>query len=183
MSSGGSKSKFQKIMKRRFSIFLLLFYFLCSGSPSNAQTSGSHTVQVTVNILTYLDVTPASVDLSIDNNSNVTAGIDSMVVTNASSTLHWATNERSRRVTVATDGGTRLFKVTIVATNVQTVDPPSGGSAEAAQVTELSITPMTVLSHIAKSMGSCTLTYRGVALASKGEGTDIHHLVFTVQSE
>jgi hypothetical protein len=180
--SDGFESEFTKNMKHGFFIFLvLLLVFLSTGNRSTAQISRNHNVTVSVNSLTYISVSSASVGLSIDNSVAV-AGVDAMVVTDQSSFLYWATNASTRKVTVSTDLGSPLFQIALSAVNVVSVDP-SPGSATAAAEASLSTTARDFLLNIGTSMGYCNLHYTGTALASTGTGTDIHHLVYTVQTQ
>ncbi|MGD0337200.1 MAG: hypothetical protein ABSB78_00265 [Bacteroidota bacterium] len=173
-------------MKRRHKIFLILLVLISLGSWCFAQgrVTRSHTVNVSVNTLTYLSITGSPVTITIDA-ANATAGEDAMTNTNSSTTLNWATNSSLRKVTViVTDAALPPYQLSVLAINIATLDQINGPAIAAPQVT-LSLTAADFLTNIGRSMGSCTPQYTLTALASAGivSPNPTEHLTFTIQAQ
>jgi len=141
---------------------------------ASAQVFGStaHTVTVQVAPITVIGVDLAALTLQI---SSGTPGQETMTVTDATSKLLWGTNSSNQKITANTDNAAPLFDLRLVAVN------PTGGSVTSEF--SLSTTPHDLLLNVGQSLGSCTLQYRGVALASQAPGSDTHVITFTVQSQ
>jgi len=144
--------------------------------PAQAQVfgSGSHTVTVQVSPITSVAVSGGSVSLAITAASAV-AGQDQLTITDKSTQLLWGTNSSSKKITVMTSLAAPLFTLQLLALN------PTQGTA-ASQVT-LSTTAQDFLLNIGRSSGTATLQYTGIALASKGTGSDAHVITFTVATQ
>ena len=144
--------------------------------PARAQVfgSGHHTVTVQVSPITAVAVSGGSVSLAITAASAV-AGQDQLTITDKSTQLLWGTNSSSKKITVMTNLAAPLFTLKLLALN------PTQGTA-AAQVT-LTTTAQDFLLNIGRSSGTATLQYTGVALASKGTGSDAHVITFTVATQ
>jgi hypothetical protein len=141
---------------------------------ADAQVYGSttHTVTVQVSPITVIGVDIAALTLQI---SSGTPGQETMTVTNAASSLLWGTNSSTQKITANTSNAAPLFDLRLVAVN------PTGGSVTSEF--SLSTTPHDLLLNVGRSLGSCTLRYTGVALASQAPGSDTHVITFTVQSQ
>jgi len=150
---------------------------LCASFPiAQAQVfgSGHHTVTVQVSPITAVAISGGSVSLAITGASAV-AGQDQMSVTDQSTQLLWGINSSAKKITVKTSLAAPLFTLNLLALN------PTQGTASA-QVT-LSTTAQDFLLNIGRSSGSATLRYTGIALASKGTGSDAHVITFTVATQ
>jgi hypothetical protein len=145
-------------------------------SVTDAQVLGldRHTVTIQVLPVTTMQIIGGGVALDM-NNAAVVAGQDMMTVTDQSSSIRWATNSANRKITVATDLGTPLFALKILAVN-----PTQGAAAP-----EVTLTTMAadLLLNIGRSTGNAVLRYTGIAYASQGTGIDSHVITFTVQSQ
>jgi hypothetical protein len=121
------------------------------------------------------------VTITIDA-TNATAGVDAMTNTNSSTTLNWATNASLQKVTVYTDL-VAPYQLSVLAINIATPDQINGPALAASEL-PLSLTAIDFLTNIGRSMGSCTLRYTLVALASVGtvSPNPVEHLTFTVQN-
>ncbi|MBI3579412.1 MAG: hypothetical protein HY089_08415, partial [Ignavibacteriales bacterium] len=159
---------------KRFLLFTaILFIFFCGIDKTQAQTYGSasHTITVVVNTITMVSVSASSVSMTITGTGAI-AGQDQMTVTNSSTSLLWGVNSSLKKITAQTNLGAPLFAMNLLAAS------PTAGTA-APEIT-LSATPTDLLTNIGRSLGSCTLQYTGVALASQGTGTDSHTITFTI---
>jgi hypothetical protein len=144
--------------------------------PARSQVFGTdnHTVTVQVAQITVIDLTVGAVGLTMANGT-IIAGQDMMTVQNQTSQLRWGTNSSGRKITVRTSLAVPLFQL-----NLQAVNPTRGTAAP--EIT-LSTVSQDLLLNVGRSMGSCYLRYTGIALASKGIGTDNHVITFTVQAQ
>ncbi len=133
-----------------------------------------HTITVTIQPITVLQVTAGIVNLGITG-ANAIAGQDQMIVTDQSSSLQWGTNSSLRKVTANSNLSAPLFTLKLLAVN------PTAGNA-GTEVT-LSTIAGDLLLNIGRSSGSCVLRYTAIALASQGTGTDSHTITFTVQAQ
>jgi len=139
-----------------------------------AQTTGNHTVTITVATITAVQVSSGSVSMSITG-AGVAAGQDLMTVSDQSTNLLWGINSANRKITVSTSLGSQTFSLRVVA-----ISPTQGIAAP--EVT-LSTVANDFLLSVGRSSGSCGIGYTGLALASQGTGSDSHSITFTVQSE
>jgi hypothetical protein len=145
-----------------------------SASPAQVFGLDRHTVTIQVLPITTVQILGGGITLDM-NNANVVAGQDVMSVTDQSTSVQWATNSASRKITVVTDLAAPLFGLQLRALN------PTSGVA----VTEvtLSTTARDLLLDIGRSTGSAALLYTAIAYASQGTGTDNHVITFTIQSQ
>lgn len=133
--------------------------------------SAVNRVTVNVNAITQVRVIGGAVSFNI-NDAIAIAGQNSMSMTNTATQLQWATNSGARKITAATNLGTQLFALRLIA-----VSPTTGTAAP--EIT-LSTVATDLMLNIGRSLGSCTLQYTAVALASQGTGSEIHTITFTV---
>lgn len=160
-----------------FARSLILLVLLCSMrwvEPARAQTSGNHTVTVTVATITAVQVSSGSVNMSITG-TGVVAGQDLMTVTDQTTNLLWGINSANRKITVRTSLSSQTFTLRVVAVN------PTQGTA-APEVT-LTTVENDFLTNVGRSSGSCAIQYTGLALASQGTGSDSHTITFTVTTQ
>ena len=164
-------------MKKKLTCAALFLILAANPRAAYSQVyTDSHTVTVSVATVNILLITGGSVSLSLGA-GNVTAGVDLMgPVTNTATTLLWGFNSSLRKVTVNTNLATQKYILKVLA-----VAPTQGTAAP--EVT-LSTTAADFLTNTGRSSGSCTLQYRGYALASVGTGTpDSHTITFTVAAQ
>ncbi len=151
-----------------------LLVLLPGRTVSQVFGTGSHTITVTVQPITVLQVSAGIVNLSITG-SNAIAGQDQMTITDQSSSLLWGTNSSLRKITVSTSLSVPLYTLQVAA------EAPTAGTA-GTQIT-LSTTANDLVTNIGRSSGACGLLYTGIALASQGTGTDSHTITFTIQAQ
>lgn len=151
---------------------------LCGTLPVLAQTYGTdnHTVTVQVSTITSVSVTVGSLAMTITG-AGVPAGQDQMTVVNTASTLRWGINSSTRKITARSNltAGAQNFTLRLLA-----VSPTQGTAAP--EVT-LTTTARDLMLNVGRSLGTSTLQYTGVALASEGTGTDSHTITFTVTNQ
>jgi hypothetical protein len=160
-------------MKSLVSIALLVaLIFSPRGVQAQTYGSRSHTVTVNVATITNVAVSSGSVSLTIAL-ANVTAGVDLMgPVTNTATTLLWGINSSLKKITARTNLAAPNYILKVLA-----VSPTTGTAAP--EVT-LSTTATDFMTNVGRSSGTCTLQYSGYALASKGVGSDSHTITFTI---
>jgi len=160
-------------MKSLVSIALLVA-LICSPRDVQAQTYGSRSHTVTVNVATITNVAVSSGSLSLTMTlASVTAGQNLMgPVTNTATSLLWGINNSLRKVTVRTNLAAPKYILKLLA-----VSPTTGTAAP--EVT-LSTTAADFMINLGRSSGTCTLQYSGYALASAGVGSDSHTITFTI---
>lgn len=158
-----------------FPPFLAVYFAVCP-TILYGQTFGtsSHTVTVSVQPVTVMQITLGTVNLNISG-SNAIAGQDQMSVTDQSSTLLWGTNSSLKKITASSNLASPLFALQVIAVN------PTTGSASPQST--LSTTASDLVLNIGRSSGSCALLYTAIALASQGTGTDSHTITFTIQTQ
>jgi hypothetical protein len=162
---------------KSFVSLALLLALVCVPQGIQAQTYGSrsHTVTVNVATITNLAVSSMSVSLTIGL-AQVTAGQNLMgPVVNTSTSLLWGINSSLKKVTVRTSLAGPKYTLNIVATSPTTGSP-------AAEAT-LSTTDKDFMTNVGRSSGSCTIQYAGYAFASAGTGTDSHTVTFTIANQ
>lgn len=149
---------------------------LCCAQQALAQIygSGTHTISVQVAPITVMTVQGGTVAMNVTN-ANVTAGVDAITIQDQSSKLLWGTNSSARKITAQSSLAAPLFELRLVATS------PTRGTPGPEMV--LGTTPKNLMLDIGRSLGNCTLRYTGTALASRGIGTDIHTITFTVTTQ
>jgi hypothetical protein len=135
---------------------------------------GTHTINVQVSPITVLAVQGGAVMLNVTD-ANVTAGVDAMTVQDQSTRLAWGTNSSARKITAQTSLAAPLFQLRLAAVGHTRGNP--------APEMLLGTSPQNLMLDIGRSLGSCTLRYTGTALASRGVGTDIHTITFTVTTQ
>ena len=154
---------------------IIIALVLTASSFSMAQfATANHAVTVQVATITGLQISAGSVTLNIASASAV-AGQDIMSVSDQSTSLLWGTNSSSRKITINSSLVAPTFTLNALALN-----PTQGLSAAEAT---LSSTPVDFLLNIGRSLGSCSIRYTGIALASQGTGTDSHTITFTIQTQ
>ena len=136
--------------------------------------SGNHTVTVQILPVTDVQIIGGGLNLTLST-ADVVAGQASMIVTDETSRLQWATNSSAQKITVSTNLAAPRFSMMLQAVN------PTAGSAS--PEVALSTSPKNLVVGIGRSAGSCSLRYRGIADATQGIGTDNHVITFTVQGE
>lgn len=158
-------------MKRDF--FILSVLAALGPFGIQAQTD-NHTVRVSVAVITALQVSAGTVNLTISG-ADAVAGQDLMTTTDQTTSLLWGSNSSNQKVTVQTSLASPSFTLKIEAMN-----PTQGASA--GQVV-LSATPQDFLLNIGRSSGSCAIRYVGEAFASQGAGSDAHTITFTISNQ
>ena len=153
---------------------MLLMFLPAWAATAQVYGTATHTVTVQVSVITAVQVAGGTVNLNISN-ANVIAGQDQMSVVDQSTSLLWGTNSSARKVTVRTSLAAPKFTLKLLALN------PTQGTA-APEVT-LAASAQDLLLNIGRSLGSCTLRYTGIALASQGTGNDTHVITFTVAAQ
>ncbi len=161
-------------IKARTIFCLLLCWFPASVGFSQAFGTGNHTVTVQILPVTDIRIIGGGVNLTVAA-ADVVAGQATMIATDQSSQLQWATNSSAQKITVSTNLATPRFALVLQAVN------PSAGSAS--PEVALSMSPTNLIVGIGRSAGTCTLRYTGIADAAQGTGTDNHVITFTVQAE
>lgn len=155
----------------RIPAYLGLLLMLATGTLVAQYGSATNQVTVNVNAITQVRVIGGAVNLSITD-AIVVAGQNTMTVTNTATQLQWGVNSGLRKITAQTSLAAPLFVLRLLGTS------PTAGNA-AAEVT-LSTTAADLMVNIGRSLGTCTLRYTGVALATQGTGNDVHTITFTV---
>jgi len=171
--------------KSKISFIAITLFLILLPRISFGQTYGtaSHNVTVIVNAITVISVTPTTVPtLTIPGGATavVTAGVDQMTVTDNTTVLKWGTNQTLRKITIYTSLASPLYTLQVLATNI--VATPGTAGLAAGQFT-ISTLAQDLITNLAQSSGHCTLVYTGVALASKGIGTDSHTLTLTITAQ
>ena len=163
-------------MKTRRHFLYIVLAIVLGTLPVVAQTYGTdnHTVTVQVSTITSVSVTVGSLSMTVTG-AGVPAGQDQMTTTNTSSQLRWGINSSTRKITAQTNLASPLFSLLLLA-----VSPTQGTAAPEAT---LSTTAQDIMLNVGRSLGTCTLQYTGVALASEGTGTDSHTITFTVTTQ
>ncbi len=141
-----------------------------------SQVYGTATNMITVNVqpITILQVSATILDFNFTA-ANAVAGQDAMILTDQTSTLSWGTNSSTlNKIAVSTSLASPKYTL-----QLEAVNPTAGGSAG---VVTLSTTPQTLVTTIARSVGTCGLLYTVTALASQGMGSDSHTITFTITS-
>jgi hypothetical protein len=161
------------------SLAALAFFvaLMCVPPGVQAQTYGSRSHTVTVNVATITNValSSGSVTLTIGL-ANVTAGVDLMgPATNTATSILWGINSSLKKITVRTGLAAPKYTLKLLATS------PTTGTA-APEVT-LSTTDKDLMTNVGRSSGTATLQYSGYALASKGFGTDSHTITFSIVAQ
>lgn len=147
---------------------------LAAFTASAQIATDNHLVTVTVSPISVVQITGAGVTFNVGD-ADALAGQDLMVMTDASTQLLWGTNSSAQKITVATNLGTPLFVLKLVAVG------PTIGTAGAEST--LSTIPSDLLLDIGRSSGSCSLRYTAEVLASLGTGTDSHTITFTMVAQ
>ena len=98
-----------------------------------------------------------------------------MTLSDYSTQLIWGTNSSAQKITAATDLAAPLFALQLEATNA-TQGTPAG------PVT-VTTTPTDLLLNLARSSGTCTISYTALVLASQGTGTESHTITYTIQTQ
>jgi hypothetical protein len=155
----------------------LLVALVCFPLGVHAQTYGSRSHTVTVNVATINNVAVSSGSVSLTIGlANVTAGVDLMgPATNTATSLLWGSNSSLKKITARTNLAAPKYTLKVLATS------PTAGTA-APEVT-LSTTDKDFMTNVGRSSGTCTLQYSGYALASTGVGTDSHTITFTIVNQ
>jgi hypothetical protein len=136
--------------------------------------TASNSITVSVQPITVLLVSATILDFNFSS-ANAVAGQDQMILTDQTSVLTWGTNSSTlNKITVSTDLASPKYLLQLEAVNLT-----AGGSTG---IVTLSTTPTTLVTTIARSMGSCSLLYTVTALASQGMGTDSHTITFSITS-
>jgi hypothetical protein len=157
------------ILSVAITLFLILSPRLIFG-----QTSINHTINFTVNPVSIIQINGGTITLNITG-ANAIAGVDQMSsAPNESSTLIWGTNSTPRKITIRTNLTPQLFTLKAEALN------PTVGTTAGEVTLSTAAYDYNFITNIGTSTGSATVRYTGVALASKGTGTDSHTITFTI---
>lgn len=149
---------------------------MCCAPDASAQFYGSdtHTINVQVAPITVLTVQGGTVAMNVTD-ASVIAGVDEMTVQDQSTRLLWGTNSNARKITAQSSLAAPLFELRLVAVG------PTRGTPGPEML--LGTAPQDLMLDVGRSLGNCTLRYTGTALASRGVGTDIHTITFTVTTQ
>jgi hypothetical protein len=158
-----------KILSVASMLFLILLPRTAFG-----QTSRNHWINVTVTPVSIIRVIGGAVIINITG-ADATAGVDQMTsAPNDASMLIWGTNSTPRKITIRTNLTPQLYTLKAEARS------PSAGSAVGEVTLSTAAYDYDFITGIGKSSGSATIRYTGIALASKGIGTDSHTITFTI---
>ncbi len=166
-----------RFCKRTISSIVITLFLILLPRITFSATTAQHTVTVIVNAITIIQISVGTINLNIPGGVTavVVAGQDQMTVTDNTSKLLWGTNSSPRKITIITNLVTQKFTLQALA-----MSPTVGTAASAAT---LSTTASDFITNIARSSGSATVQYTGIALASKGTGTDSHTITFTITTQ
>src|SRR5690606_6292921 len=134
--------------------------------------TANHTVTVTVAEINEVAIVGGNVSLVIDS---ATAGSEPNPDTDTSTSLDWTTNATGQKITVATDQAAPNFTLTVEATDA------TGGTT--AGPVALSTTAADFVTGISETTGSADLSYEASALASDGNGSDVHVVTYTIVAD
>lgn len=135
-----------------------------------ADATAGHTVTVIVEPINEVALEGGDLELVIDS---ATAG-ERPDEANGTARLLWTTNDRDKKITVATDRNSSAFSLRMEALNV------SGG--ESAGIVSLSTTPRDLVVGISTTVGSADLSYVASATAEAATGSEVHTVSFTITS-
>ena len=130
--------------------FPTLLFLISTLSASGQVGTDNHTVTVRVQEITAIEIDVGSVSMTIDG-SGLSAGQDTMTVSDQSTSMFWGTNAQSIKTTIATSLLTPRFAMRASAVNA-TAGTPAGDIW-------LSVTPADFLIDIGQSTGSCQILY------------------------
>lgn len=162
----------KKLMPRSLSLTLLVLALVMLPTITKGQVV-TNSITVIVQPITVVQVSVGILSFSFSG-SNAIAGQDQMILADQTSTLSWGTNSSSKKITVSTDLSSPKYTL-----QIEAVSPTAGVAASPAT---LSTVAADLITGIGRSMGSCSLRYTVIALASQGTGTDSHTITFTVTS-
>lgn len=164
-------------LKRSFHVPTLLIVLLIAPSLALAQTYGtsSHNVTVTVATINRVDVSAGSVSISVTGSAAVAGQNLLGSVSDATTTLYWASNSSARKITVQTNVGAPKHTLKLYALNATHGTPQPEAT--------LSTTPTDFILNVGRTLGSCSLRYTGIVLASEGTGTDTHTITFSITNQ
>jgi len=145
---------------------------------AQALDTDSHVVTVTVQSIDAVDVSDAQVDLVITLNVGTGAG----QATDNTSTLNWATNGASRRITVQTDRASINYPLYVRPGAVSGSSAVGAGGSRGTPGAEvqLSNTAQSLVTGIGYADGNCGLTYRATATVAVAPGTESHNVTYTL---
>ena len=156
-------------MKLKIAIFITCLLFL-SVNLTFSQSSASHTVTVTVTTINEMAISGGNISLNI---STAPGGSEPVVASDdISCNLRWTTTEVAKKITVATNLGSPVFPLKVVAQAV------NGGNA----ASEVTLSPIArdFITGIAKTIGSCNLGYSASATTADGIGSEVHTVIYTL---
>ncbi|MGQ9729934.1 MAG: hypothetical protein ACUVX8_01550 [Candidatus Zipacnadales bacterium] len=145
---------------------------------AQALDSDSHIVTVTVQSIDDVEVSNAAVNLIITINPGTGQG----EATDNTSTLNWATNGASRRITVQTNLATINYPLYVQAGAISGTSPVGAGGSRgtAGGEVQLSTTAQSLITGISFADGNCNLTYRATATVAVAPGTETHNVTYTL---
>ena len=158
-----------KILSVAIMLFLILLPRIAFG-----QTSINHTIPVTVSPVSIIRVLGGDVTINITG-ADATAGVDQMTsAPNDASTLIWGTNSTPRKITISTNLTPQTYTLKAEARS------PSVGSAVGEVTLSTAAYDYDFITDVGRTSGNAVIRYTGIALASKGIGTDSHSITFTI---
>jgi len=163
-------------MKKLMTIVAVLALMALVCANAMAAGTDNHSVTVTVNAISELNV-GAAVVLTVDA---AVAGSAPTAVTDTVTTLAWTTNEAAKKITVATTTAAAQ-KFTLTALAVEPTSQPGVPSGIVNLVSAASA--LDFISGVGASSGTDTITYTGSATAAQGTGSDVHTVVYTIVAE
>jgi hypothetical protein len=155
-------------------VFVSLLGLMLSTQQVHAQVS--HSATITVSNIAVVGVSSGVVSLSITG-AGAVAGVNQMTATDQSTTLSWGANTSTAKISVKTSLVTQKYTLQVQAVNITGVPSATG---IVAPVVTLSTTSTDFMTGIGLKRGTCKLLYTGIALASKGIGSDSHTITFTI---
>ena len=167
---------FRKLLRTRELLSVCISILGSLLTVPGVQAQVSHAATITVSNIAVVGVSSGVVSLSITG-AGAVAGVNQMTTTNQSTTLSWGANTSTAKISVKTSLVTQKYTLQVQAVNITGV-PSSSGIA--APVVTLSTTSTDFMTGIGLKRGTCNLLYTGIALASKGIGSESHTITFTI---
>ncbi|MFZ5432869.1 MAG: hypothetical protein ACOZB3_03755 [Calditrichota bacterium] len=156
-------------MRTLGTLVIVVCMSLCIGTLAIAADNDNHQVTVTVVAINELAVTGGDITLTINA---ATAGSEPDAVNNTTCGLQWTTTETSKKITVVSDLSAPDYTLQVQATSVT-------GGTSAGQLT-VSDSAQDLVTGVAETTGSCTLSYTASCTASEGTGSSVHTITYTI---
>jgi hypothetical protein len=152
-------------MKKSIYFIVCGLFLFGSAGIGLADDSDSHTVTVNVSSIDDVTLTGGNVTLSITALNTAT--------TNNATSLAWATNQSTRRITVASNIAS-VYGLTVLPTG-----STGAGTAAGSPVT-VGTSAQNLVTAISTGSGNCTLQYSATAEPGDGTTTEVHTVTYTI---